>query len=118
MSGLHFKNPDFFCFVHSDALNEKQAETAELVREYSRVDIEYNTKKDKLKDLLKEAERVAPSAEWKDRLSQDDIPSTLEDLDHEIDEAELKVRECLATFHVACGHRHSNSLHYTGKFHY
>jgi predicted nuclease with TOPRIM domain len=111
---LHFKNPHCFCFTNSDALNEKQAETAELANEYKRVDIEYNTKKDKLKDLLKEAERVAPSAEWKDRLSQDDIPSTLEDLDNEIDEAELKVRDFEVTLHIASGHRHSNSFHHTG----
>ncbi len=76
---------------NSDALNEKLAETRELADDFKRIDNEYNTKKDKLKDLLKDAENVAPSAQWRERLSQDDCPATLEEVDNEIDEAELKV---------------------------
>ena len=80
------------CWHHkSDILAEKQNETAELAAEYKRVDNEYNAKKEHLRDLMREAEKIAPSAEWKDRLGQEDIPATLEDIDNEIDEAELRV---------------------------
>ena len=79
------------CLICSGILNAKQAETAELAEEYKQVDNEYNAKKGKLKDLMKKAEEIAPSEEWKARLAEDDIPSTREEVETEMDEAELKV---------------------------
>lgn len=40
---------------------------------------------------MAKAEKIAPAEEWKERLHQDDVPTTLEELESEMDEAELKV---------------------------
>ena len=90
-----------FCHVHSqthtlvhldsDTLNEKKAETAQISAEFKRVNDEYNVMKNKLRSLMEEAKKIAPEDEWQERLAQDDMPTTLEDVESEMDEAELKV---------------------------
>jgi chromosome segregation ATPase len=76
---------------NSDLLLEKQAETAQIIEEYKRAENELTEMKKKLKELLAKAEKIAPSVEWKERLQQDDVPTTLEEVESEMDEAELKV---------------------------
>lgn len=77
--------------LFSDELIEKQSASAELTERYNQANDEYNAKKDKLRDLKRDAEQMAPSEVWKERLGQEDIPTTLEDVDSELDEAEQKV---------------------------
>lgn len=85
-------------FWFSDELIEKQSASAELSERYNRANNEYNTKKDKLRELKHEAEKIAPSEVWQERLSKEDVPTTLEDVENEIDEAELKV-SCFDSAH-------------------
>lgn len=77
--------------LDSDTLNEKKAETAQISAEFKRVNDEYNVMKNKLRSLMEEAKKIAPEDEWQERLAQDDMPTTLEDVESEMDEAELKV---------------------------
>ena len=68
----------FLSFVlHSEQLEEKQAESQDLTNQYKHADNDYNQKKDILKKLLKEAESVAPKNEWHERLDQEDLPENL-----------------------------------------
>jgi lambda repressor-like predicted transcriptional regulator len=76
---------------NSDLLLEKQAETAQIIEEYKRAENELTEKMKKLKELMAKAEKIAPSEEWRERLQQDDVPTTLEEVESEMDEAELKV---------------------------
>ncbi|KAL7538150.1 hypothetical protein ACHAXR_008319 [Thalassiosira sp. AJA248-18] len=84
----------------SDQVNEKEAETEDLANQYKAADADYNQKKDTLRKLLKEAETIAPKAEWCERLDQDDLPENLEGVDEALDEAENKVNSITDNPHV------------------
>ena len=80
-------NPQsIFSYVHTSflrrrfQLQEKQAETTDLMNQYTAADNDYNQKNDIIKKLLKDAERK--------RLDQDDVRVTLEEIVDALYEAE------------------------------
>lgn len=100
-------NPQsIFSYVHTSflrrrfQLQEKQAETTDLMNQYRAADIDYNQKKDILKKLLKDANTIAPMSEWRERLDQDDVPATIEEVEDALDEAENKVNSITDNPHV------------------
>jgi chromosome segregation ATPase len=70
------------------------------MNQYRAADNDYNQKKDVLKKLLKDAETIAPMEEWKERLDHDDVPTTLEEVEDALDEAENKVNSITDNPHV------------------
>eukprot|EP00970_Alexandrium_tamarense_P017675 scaffold10604_cov268-Alexandrium_tamarense.AAC.2 len=64
-----------------DALEEKKAESADLANKYKEADQQYNEKKNLLKKLLDEAQRIAPKSdeELHEKLQADDLPTELPD---------------------------------------
>ncbi len=64
-------------------LQQKQAETTDIMNQYRATDNDYNQKEDILTKILKDAER--------ERLDQDDVPVTLEEVKDALDEAENMV---------------------------
>ena len=61
-------------------LQQKQAETTDIMNQYRATDNDYNQKNDIIKKLLKDAERK--------RLDQDDVRVTLEEIVDALYEAE------------------------------
>lgn len=80
-------------------MSEKHAAIAESTERYNRADSDYKTMLTHLKELMKEAETIAPAEEWRDRLAAEDVPHSLEEVENEMDEAELKVLMLLLIFH-------------------
>jgi chromosome segregation ATPase len=85
---------------HRSQLQEKQAETVELMNQFRAADNDYNEKKEILKKLHNDAETIAPMAEWRERLDRDDVPVTLEEVEDALDEAENKVNSITDNPHV------------------
>lgn len=68
---------------------------------------------------MKKAEEIAPAEEWKVRLAEDDIPSTREEVETEMDEAELKVITTIDCDFFCPMHQQSTQLDcttFTGQF--
>jgi len=85
---------------YSDKLSEAQAASAELVKLYKEAEADYNLKKENLRKLMAKAEEIAPKEQWHARLAEEDMPTTLEDVDDAMDEAESKVNSITDNPHV------------------
>eukprot|EP00985_Skeletonema_marinoi_P021555 scaffold13271_cov157-Skeletonema_marinoi.AAC.1 len=84
----------------TDKLSEAQAASAELLNRYKQAEADYNEKKENLRKLLAKAQEIAPREQWHERLDEDDMPSTIEDVDDAMDDAESKVSSITDNPHV------------------
>ena len=90
----------YLLLFYSDKLSEAQAASAELVKQYKDAEADYNGKKDNLRKLLAKAEEIAPKEQWHVRLDEEDMPTSLEDVDDAMDDAEAKVGSITDNPHV------------------
>lgn len=70
------------------------------MNQYKQAEADYNQKKDILKKLMAKAEEIAPKEEWCERLDGEGMPSNLDALEEELEEAESKVNSITDNPHV------------------